>query len=561
MVKIAGNKWATLAIVLIGFFMILIDISIVNVSIPTLINDLHANLADVEWVVSGFALAYAALLITFGRLGDLFGRKLLFLLGLTVFTIASFFSGEASTISTLIIARIFQGVGGAMLSPAVLSIISSTFQGRERANAFGAFGAVSGLAVAVGPILGGWLTTDFSWRWIFRVNIPIGVLALVLAALVIRESKAEQGKAIDWSGMATSSLGFFALVFALIEGQTYGWWKPTQDFIAGQFVWRSTGSLSIVAISFILAALFLGAFAVIQQNKTRHQQSPAVDFRFFQHRTFRYGLVAVGVLALGEFSSLFTLPIFLQSIHGFTPLQSGFAVLPIALMILIGAPLAAAAVNQIGSKWVITGGMLLETVGLFWLGRLHADTSYRILVPSLLVFGFGIGFAIAQTTQIILAEIDQREAGSASGVLNTVRQVGTALGIAVVGAVLAHQSATRIPNAIRAASIPNVTAAQQAQIADQSISIASTEVGSTTAVQQFAPAPPPAVAANPQLLAAFQAKTVQTEQAIQTAVNQGLADSIGFAVMVGALFVLGGMLLSLFIPNIKVEHETEPTGH
>lgn len=552
MAKLTGNKWATLAVVLVGFFMILIDTTVVNVSIPTIIADLKTNLSSIEWIISGYALSFAALLITFGRLGDLYGRRLMFILGLLVFTLASWFSGEASTVSTLIAARLFQGVGGAMISPATLSIISSNFRGRERAAAFGVFGAVSGIAVAVGPILGGWLTTYASWRWIFRINIPIGLIGLVATMLIVRESRAERGERIDISGMITSTLGFFFLVFGLIEGQTYGWWKPLQDFSLGGFTWNAAHSISIIVISFILSLIFLGWFVLIQNYKTRKKLNPAVNLSFFQYGTFRYGLIAIAIIALGEFSSLFTLPIFLQSIHGFTPLQSGLGTLPLAVTMMIAAPISAVLVNQLGSKWVISTGIALETLGIFLLSRLNVHTAYAALVPGLIVLGAGIGLAISQNTQVILSEIPAHDSGSASGVLNTIRQVGTALGIAVIGAVLAHQATSNIPKQIRAADVPGISQEQKNTIADAVGSSSSSYTGDQ-GTTQFAPTPPPAVAANPIALSQFNAQVKADAEAIRTASNTGLADAISAAIAVGSIFMLFGTLLSLLIPNVKHE--------
>jgi len=553
------NRWIALAIVLIGFFMILIDTTVVNVSIPTVIKDLHTNLSDVEWIISGYSLSFAALLITFGRLGDLYGRKLLFQLGLVVFTVASFFSGEASSASTLIIARLFQGVGGAMLSPATLSIISSTFRGKERAAAFGAFGATSGIAVAVGPILGGWLTTAYSWRWVFRINIPIGILAIILAALFVPQTKDEHGEKVDFPGMITSSLAFFFLVFGLIEGQLYGWWKPTQDFVVGSFTWSADKPISIIAISFIIGAILLLGFILIQAYKTKTNNSPAVNFKFFQHGTFRYGLIAIAIIALGEFSSLFTLPIFLQSIKGFTPLQSGYATLPLAVAALFAAPTSAILVNRLGSKWIITFGISLEALGLFLISRLNADTEYKSLILGLVLLGAGIGFAVSQNVQVILSEINPRESGSASGTLNTVRQVGTALGVAIIGAILSHQAATRIPDQIRAADLSALPDSVKAQIVEAASSSSSnfttgSESGSTS---QFTPTPPASVAASPVLKAQFDAKVKQTQDNLQRAINVGLAESISHAITIGSLFMVAGALLSLLIPNVKAQHKNE----
>ncbi|MEI6478052.1 MAG: MFS transporter [bacterium] len=549
-----GNRWASLAILSIGFLMILLDTTIVNVSIPTIIRDLSASLSDLEWVISGYALSFAALLITFGRLGDLYGRRNLFVGGLAVFTIASFFSGEATSSSTLIIARLFQGVGGAMISPATLSIISSTFKGRERATAFGIWGATAGIAVALGPILGGYFTTYQTWRWIFRVNIPIGILAIIATYLIVEESKEPKDHRIDVPGMVTSTLGFFFLVFALIEGQTYGWWSQAKAFSAGGFGWDHSG-LSIIGLSFILSAVFLAIFGIIEYIKTKAKLGPAINIDFFKLASFRYGLVAIAVISLGEFSSLFTLPIFLQSIKGMTPLHSGIATLPLAVAVMIAAPLSAKLVNRIGSKWVITTGISAEFLGIFLLSRLNLDTEYTSLLLPLAILGAGIGLAISQNTQVILSEINPQEAGSASGILNTVRQVGSALGIAVIGAVLAHQFNANLPGRVNA--VPNLPEAAKQSIVSQVAARGTGDTGQAQEATAIFPAPSEEVANNSVALAEYQRQARKVSDDLTTAFHGALADAIASAMRVGSLFVLLGALCSLLIPNVKQRREEE----
>jgi len=325
------RRWFTLAIVLIGFLMILIDTTVVNVSIPTLVKDLGASLSDIEWIVSGYSLTFAAFLITFGRLGDLFGRRLFFLLGLGLFGIASLFCGESHTAAQLIGFRLLQGAGGAMISPSVLSIISSTFKGRERAIAFGSFGAVSGIAVALGPVLGGYFTTYQTWRWVFRINIPVAIIGILLGLFYIKESRDTQSQKVDLLGMLLSAISFLFIVFSLIEGETYGWWHQATAFSFGNFTWPASYSLSVIPITAVAGIVFFILFVISQSIKTKRQTSPAVDILLFRSNAFRYGLIALAVIALGEFSSLFTLPIFLQNILGFSPLKSGYATLPLAL--------------------------------------------------------------------------------------------------------------------------------------------------------------------------------------------------------------------------------------
>lgn len=553
MKKYRDNRWFGLAVLCLGFLMILIDTTIVNVSIPTIIRDLHASLADIEWVVSGYALSFAALLITFGRLGDMYGRKSFFVMGLALFTIASFLCGESNTIGVLILARIAQGVGGAMLSPATLSLISSTFKGRERAVAFGVWGSIAGIAVALGPILGGIFTTYYNWRWIFRVNIPIGILAMVAAWYFLQESKDNRRQPIDVTGMLTSTIGFFFLIFGLIEGQTYGWYTPAKIFNLGSWTWPNH-NVSIIFVSFVLSVIFLAIFLAIQAIKTKKGQFPAVDLKFFHYRSFRYGLIAIAIIALGEFSSLFTFPIFLQSIKGYTPLQSGYGVLPLALAVMIAAPLSARLVNALGSKWIISTGIFLECAGLLLLSRLHADWAYSQLLLPLITLGFGIGLAVAQNTQVILSEIPGSESGSASGVLNTVRQVGTALGIAIIGALLttslSHNLGTELS---KITDLPVTAQAQIAQAAGQG----SGAYGGASAVSGFDVPVPDTIKDNPEAVAQFAAKVAHAQEQVPGAIDTALANSIGRAIFGGALFVLVGAFLSLLIPNVKHEHHAE----
>ncbi len=549
--QLKGNRWFTLLITSLGFLMILIDTTIVNVSIPTIVRDLGATLADIEWVISGYALTFAAFLITFGRLGDMYGRKKFFILGMLVFILSSAFAGEARSPEILIIARLFQGIGGAMISPSTLSLISSTFRGRERAIAFGIWGAVAGVAVAIGPILGGYFTTYQTWRWIFRVNIPVGLLAILAAWYFIAESKEDRKQKLDLSGMATSAIGFFFLVFALIEGQTYGWLSPIKNFSALGYTWANQ-HISIIPIALELALIFLTVFLAIEYYKTVKRLDPAININFFNFKSYRYGLVAIAVISLGEFSSLFTLPVFLQSIKGFSPIKSGAAVLPLALATFISAPLSARLVNKIGTKWVITGGVTLEFVGLFWLSFLKTDLTYPHLIGPLILLGAGIGLAISQNTQVILSEIPPQESGSASGVLNTLRQIGSALGIAIVGAVLASRLTVNLTDKINA--IPTLPVQVKQSIIDKA-GASSIQINSDNTV--FQPQIPDGIQNNPAALEQFRQSELTTANKVDSAIKTSLTNSISTSMRVGSLFVLLGALLSLLIPNVK-PHPQEP---
>ena len=552
MQKIKQNRWVTLMIICIGFLIILIDTTVVNVSIPTIIKELHATLSDIEWIISGYALSFAALLITFGRLGDVYGRRTMFLLGLFVFALASFFSGEAQTAQVLIFARLFQGIGGAMISPATLSILSSSFKGKDRAVAFGIWGAVAGIAVAIGPILGGYFTTYWSWRWIFRINIPICLIGIIAAFFFIENTKETIKQKLDISGMILSSIGFFFLVFGLIEGETYGWILPKKIFQLGAFSWDNK-DISIIFISFIISEVTLLCFIILQFIKTKRKLSPAVNIDFFRLRSYRYGLVAIAVISLGEFSSLFTIPIFLQNIREFTPLQSGLGLLPLAIATLIAAPLSAKLVNIIGTKWVISTGIFLEFIALLLFSFITAKTSYNELIFPFFVLGAGIGLAIAQNTQVILSEIPREASGSASGVLNTVRQVGSALGIAVIGAVLSSQILVNITSEINKISQLPLTA-KNAIIAKAGEGGVSYD-NNANPKNNLQPIPPQ-IAQNPQLRNEYIKMQVKTREDIKNAVNNSLANAIAASIRVGSVFVLLGAILSLLIPNIKHPKET-----
>lgn len=549
-----GNRWLTLLILCIGFLMILVDTTIVNVSIPTLIKDLGARLSDIEWIISGYALSFAALLITFGRLGDIYGRKNFFLAGLAVFTLSSYFSGQANTPDQLILARLFQGMGGAMISPSTLSIISASFKGRERAIAFGIWGAIAGVAVAIGPLLGGYFTTYQNWRWIFYVNIPIGIIGIILGSLIIQESKDARKQQLDLLGMITSTAAFFLLVFSLIEGQNYGWWHPKQVFTVSSWSWTNT-TYSIVVPAVVLGTLMLGIFLIIQTVKTRRGTDPAVPLGLFSSKAFSFGLITLAILALGEFSSLFTVPIFLQSLRGFTPMESGEALLPLALATFFTAPISARLVNRLGTKWIITIGISLEFLGLFLLSHVNTSTQYKDLVVPFIILGAGIGLAISQNTQATLSQIPFESTGSASGVLNTVRQVGSAFGVAIIGAVLASGLTTNLQKNI--SGIEGLPDTAKQKIVDTA-SITNASYGNNTPA--FTIEVPTAIQKNPQALQAFITQQTAIQSTIHETIALSLTDAIAHAVRVGSYFVLVGAILSLLMPNIRHSHHEESAG-
>ena len=446
------RRWLALVLLASSLALIVIDSTIVNIAFPTIRSTFGASFADAEWVNSIYSLVFGSALITFGKLGDMYGRRNIFIAGAIVFLIGSAGSGLAGNIETMIFFRGVQGLGGAMLSPSTLSIISSTFKGSERGIAFGVWGATAGVAGVLGPLLGGWLieygTTAFGepWRLAFLINIPIGILAVAGAFWVIKESRdAAVRHRIDVPGIVLASLGLGAIVFGAIEGQTYGWWQAKQVFTLGAIRYPNVvdaaaipaGTLSFIPFSFALGVILVAAFVIWQVVQERRGGEPLFEMSLFNYTSFRWGLLTVGIVALGEFGIILVLSIFFQLAKGLGAFETGLQLLPFAIAIMVAAPVAGVLASRFGGKWVVTAGMALETLGLIWLSQvITPDADTLTLSLPLAVYGVGIGLAIAQLSNIILSDVPPSRVGAASGANNTIRQVGASLGIAIIGAVL-----------------------------------------------------------------------------------------------------------------------------
>ena len=417
------RRWVALAVVLIAGFMQLVDISIVNVAIPSIQRDLDATYADIQWVLAGYQLAFAVMLITGGRLGDIFGRKRLFMIGMAGFTLASALCGLAQTPDMLIASRILQGLFGAIMFPQVLSIIQVTFPPQERATAFGLFGATIGLATITGPLVGGLLIQadlfGLEWRPIFLVNLPIGIAALAVAARFLVESKAPRALRLDPVGVVVVTAGLLLLVYPLVQGRDLGW--PPWTF------------LSMAASVPVLAG-----FAVYERHKKALDGSPLVDMDLFRQRSFVPGLLLAGIFFMGIPAFFLTFSLWLQIGLGFSALHAGLTGAPFA----VGSALASAAsvrlVPVLGRRILSAGSLLLVAgmVALMWTVDRYggAVTSWQLL-PALLLCGLGLGSVIAPLVNVVLAGIRAQDAGSASGVLTTVQQIGGAIGVALIGVV------------------------------------------------------------------------------------------------------------------------------
>ncbi|MBM3723280.1 MAG: MFS transporter [Actinobacteria bacterium] len=446
------GKWVPMPFIALGVALIIVDSTIVNVAIPSIIKDIGITTTDAEWVNSVYALVFASLVLLTGRLGDLYGRKRLFLIGTVVFVIASLAAATAESAGWLIGARVIQGVGGAMVLPASLSTVNAIYRGRDRAVAFGIWGATIGGTAAVGPLLGGWLTESFSWRWAFLINVPIGaviVFGLLKFVPETRDLNAKRG--LDWLGALLSALGLGALVFALIEGQNYGWWVPTATFEIFGVEWPFD-SVSPSGLAFVISIVALIVFLLHQKSAAQKGKPTLIDLKLFKIRSFSFGNIAALIINLGEFGLLFALPLFLQSVTGLTALGTGAVLFALAAGAFLAGPLAGQLATRIGSVIVVRVGLVLEMVGIVGIALVVSpEIGGWGFVPWLFVYGLGVGFATAQITNVILIDIPVSESGQGSAVQSTARQIGAALGTAVLGAVLVstlrNQTSTNLEGA------------------------------------------------------------------------------------------------------------------
>jgi EmrB/QacA subfamily drug resistance transporter len=411
-----NRKWWTLVAVAFGLFMIMLDNTIVNVALPSIERDLHMTIASLEWVVTAYALTFAALLITGGKLGDYYGRRKMFVVGLVVFTASSLACGLSPSPGFLIGARAVQGVGSALMNPATLSIITATFAPRERGRAIGIWAGVSAMALAIGPLLGGLIVDNLNWNWIFFVNVPVGVLGIVVAQLVISESRdTSTEQSIDFPGLVTSGLGLLALCYALIEGNRHGW---TSAEIVGLF-----------AASVVL----LGAFVLVEHR----QRLPMLDLSLFKDSSFTGANTVALLVSLGMFGVFFYVSLYVQNILGFSPTKAGAVFLPMTVLIILIAPIAGNLSDRIGSRWLMGAGMTLLGISLLLYLRVGLHTTFWGLLPQLVVGGVGMAMTMSPMTSAAMASVPLDKAGVGSGVLNSFRQVGGSLGIALMGAILA----------------------------------------------------------------------------------------------------------------------------
>jgi EmrB/QacA subfamily drug resistance transporter len=439
--KYRGNPWAVLIVVSLGFFMTLLDLTIVNIAIPSMITSLHASLDDALWVINAYALVLAVLVITAGRLGDLIGPRIMFMGGIAVFTLASAACGAAPSPGWLIGFRAVQGLGAAMLMPQTLTIITNTFPPERRGAAFGVWGAVAGVATIAGPTLGGLLVTVFDWRWIFYVNLPIGVLVLLITPVIIPDLRLGRRHRIDVPGVLLASAALLAICYGLVEGQRYDWGRIN----------------SFLSIPLILGAGVVLLVAFLVDQRLTQGREPLVPFALFRDRNYSVVNWISGVLAIGMMGIFLPFTIYLQSVLGFSALKAGLAMAPASLISLPVAPVAGRMTDKIGGKYILMSGLILFGAGMGWLALIATPTStWPDFLAPLLVAGIGMGCTFAPLVTVAMRDVDPRMAGAASGVLNTVRQVGLVIGTATVGALLQNRLVSSMTSqaTTRAAALP-----------------------------------------------------------------------------------------------------------
>src|SRR5580658_1958651 len=439
--KLHGNPWAVLVVVSLGFFMTLLDLTIVNIAIPNMILKLHASLDDVLWVLNAYALVLAVLVITAGRLGDLIGPRTMFVAGIAVFTAASAACGFAPDAAWLIGFRAVQGLGAAMLMPQTLAIVTMVFPAERRGAAFGVWGAVAGLATVAGPTLGGLLVSAFDWRWIFFVNLPIGIVVLAVTFVIIPAVQPGRRHRFDVLGVVLASLGLLAICYGLVEGQRYNW-GTISSFISIPL---------IIGVGVVL----LAAFLVVQRR--RQDREPLVPFALFRSRNFALMNWVSCTLSVGMLGIFLPLTIYLQSALGFSALKAGLTMAPASVVMIIMAPFLGRLTDKTGGKWILVSGLTLFAVGMGWVVLIAGTHStWQDFLAPLIVAGLGMGGTFAPLTTVAMREVEPQLAGAASGMLNTMRQVGSVIGTAAVGALLQNRLASSLVSqaTIRSAALP-----------------------------------------------------------------------------------------------------------
>jgi EmrB/QacA subfamily drug resistance transporter len=449
----ANRRWWTLAAMCFALFMVMLDNTVTNVALPSIQRDFGASLSALEWTINAYTLTFAVLLVTGGRLGDIFGRRRVFLIGVVAFAVASAMIGFAPGEGTLVAFRALQGIGAALMMPATLSIITNAFPPHERGKAIGTWAGVSAIALAAGPLVGGWLTQDVSWRAIFFLNIPVAIGAIAVTLFATHESRDETvSRKVDYGGIAAITLTLTPLVLALVEGNAWGW-----------------GSARVIGL---LAASIVAVIAFVAIE--RASDAPIVDFAFFRSRQFLGANIVAFAVSFAMFAMFFFLALYMQNILGYSPLEAGVRFLPSTVVIIVAGPIAGRLTDRIGPRPLITVGLVLVGLATLWQSRITVDTSYAYLLPAFVAMGLGMGFVMSPMSAAAMNAVDRTKAGVASGVLSMSRMVGGTFGVAALGALIAAVGRSDLEH-----SLPTVTGTARDRLVDGLGSGAGLEQAST----------------------------------------------------------------------------------
>lgn len=548
------NRWLGLVFISMAISLVIIDGTIVNTIFPSLSRSLSLTDTQIQWVQESYVLVFASLLLVWGSLADRFGRRAMLVLGLVVFVAASIWAGMATDANALILARIVQGLGGAMVLPTTLSLVNANFVGKERGIAFAVWGATIGGMVAVGPVLGGWLTTvDWkwvlgavtieTWRWAFWVNLPFGLLVVLGLLIFVGESKQEQREGgVDFVGAILVALAFFTLTFGLIEGRYYGWWNQGAKLKIGDYTWP-TKSISIIPVALVLSLILFFVFILWERSRDRAHKNVLLDLNLFKIASFRNGSIAALIISMGEFGLIFAIPLWLQNITGLDAFHSGMVLLWLAG----GAFVASGAIGALGSVlspvMSVRIGVALEILGIAGLGFFaNTDKGWGSIATWLLVYGFGVGIATAQLTGVIMQDVPLEKVGQGSGTQSTSRQIGSALGIAVLGTILftgiQNYSASSITNIQELSSYPK---AQVQQLGDSLGKMISQSSGG--------------IVPNLSLLLQASGAPAQISDPIQSAAKTGFTDAVKSTAYAAAGFLALGLAATFTIKGRRPEDE------
>jgi EmrB/QacA subfamily drug resistance transporter len=519
-------------VVIVSVLIPVLDNTILYVALVPIGREFDADLPSLQWVITGYSLTFATFVIIGGRLGDIFGHRRTFIVGVTLFGLGSLIAGLSNSVVTLFIGEaVIEGIGASLMLPATLAILATTFTGHERVRAFAWWGAVAGVAVTFGPIVGGFLATEASWRWAFGINVLLAPILVAGALLFMHSDRGGIRTRLDWPGALLIAAGSFSLVFGLSMGARYGWGEPLADLnLAGRTVWPSSWPLSIIPFAFFVAAALIAAFVVVEMRKERDDRDPLFAFSQLRHLGFRYGLLTTMVLAMGQFAVLFIVPVLLQRARNLSAMGAGAWLIPQGVVMALSAPLASRLARRISVTSIVRLGLALQMVALAWCALVATRTvSFWALLPALLLFGVGIGFSSSQLVNVIMSDVDPDKTGVAGGTNTTVRQVGLALGIAVFSTFLHVITIRHASTALESAALP------------ESVRAAALEAVRTDGVN-FSP---------PEGLAPGDASTLR--HIAETAVAAGARPALLFA----AAVVTVGTALSFLIPKVTVADTPE----